>query len=279
MEYYFNIAGLRLACEVPFQLTIGAESKPFCTESGKCDLYADFAPEDTLPPIPQNAIGVNGRVYYESEIWHRFAHRSAPYAWVRWEGKKAICRYLPGWEREMNSSRCVLDLLGLENILINQNGLLLHCAFIRWQDWGILFSAPSGTGKSTQADLWERWQNSETLNGDRAALKIQDRRWTAFGLPFAGSSCIYRNESAPVAAIVTLSKGSENEISRLSPMEAVRRLLPEVTIHRWDPVFVQHAADLLVQLVQQIPVYHLRCRPDEGAVQLLHDTITKEVPL
>lgn len=71
----------------------------------------------------------------------------------------------------MAFSRNICDLLGLERLLLSRQGLLLHASFIRWQDRGILFSAPSGTGKSTQADLWVRHRGAEVINGDRAALR------------------------------------------------------------------------------------------------------------
>ena len=58
-------------------------------------------------------------------------------------------------------------------------------SFIRWQGRGILFSAPSGTGKSTQANLWVQHQGAEVINGDRAALRQVGGRWQAFGLPYA----------------------------------------------------------------------------------------------
>ena len=95
-------------------------------------------------------------------------------------------------------------------------------------------------------------------------------------MPFAGTSGIYRNESVPIAAIVTLAQGPENVIRRLRPMEAVRKLLPECSCRRWDSNFMNAMLDLLLQLVQEIPVYLLECRPDEGAVNLLHDTLVKD---
>ena len=279
MVYYFSMAGLRLACDMPFELGIGPESRPFLSQEAAWDIYAEFIPVRELPPIPKNAVMIGGRYYVGEEIWHRISTIHPPYAYVRWQGKRATCYYLKDWERELNTARCLWDLLGLENIFLIHEGLILHSSFVCWKNQGILFSAPSGTGKSTQADLWEKYLGSRTLNGDRAALRCIHDTWTAFGLPYAGSSGIYRNEAAPVAAIVTLSQGPENEITRLTPMEAVRRLLPEFTIHRWDGDFVSRAMSLLLQLVQQVPVYHLSCRPDEGAVRLLHDTIKKEVPL
>ena len=44
-------------------------------------------------------------------------------------------------------------------------------------------------------------------------------------------------------------------------------------IHRWDPPFERRATGLLLQLMGDVPVFRLECRPDRGAVELLRDTI------
>ena len=103
----------------------------------------------------------------------------------------------------------------LEQVCITLQAALLHTSFIKWQGKAILFTAPSGTGKSTQADLWRRIEGAEIINGDRAVLRKEGGIWKAWGLPYAGSSRIFRNESAPVGAIVVLRKNDRNELRRL----------------------------------------------------------------
>ncbi|MCD7864686.1 MAG: hypothetical protein LUG54_01410 [Clostridiales bacterium] len=173
----------------------------------------------------------------------------------------------------MNYSGNICDLLGLESLLLQFDGLLLHSAFIRWQNQGILFSADSGVGKSTQADLWVKYENAEILNGDRAGLRKKDGLWTAYGLPYAGSSRVYRNESAPVETIVMLEQAPVNELSLLTPAQALRKLYPQMTIHSWDAVYVQKALELMEDLVSAVPVYLLKCRPDQGAVEIVKNRL------
>lgn len=173
----------------------------------------------------------------------------------------------------MNYSHNLCSLIGLETLLLKYNGLLLHSSFIRWEGMGILFSAPSGTGKSTQAALWVQHEGAEIINGDRAGMIKQQNQWTAWGLPVAGSSNVYRNESAPVKTIIALRQASENRIRRLRPGEAFRYLYPEVTVHAWDRSDVEHASELLLELVTEVPVYLLECRPDTEAVSLVRGTL------
>ena len=166
----------------------------------------------------------------------------------------------------------------MEDILLRHSGLLLHSSFIRCQGKAVLFSAPCGTGKSTQAELWEKYEGADIINGDRSGLRRLGCGWMAFGLPYAGSSGIYRNESEPLAAVILLSQAKENRLRKLKVLEAFPDLYREVMVHRWDRKFVSESTELLLQLLREIPVYLLECRPDREAVQLVRDEIFGRSP-
>lgn len=286
MLYLYHVCGIRVIFSVPFTVTMQKESEEFLeTEiSGytEADLWMQFFPVDKLPEPPfSDGHQTNKRLYVESgermEIYHLPAKGYPPYASVIWPEDRqdtVRCDYLRGKESYMNYSHNLSDLLGLETLLLRFQGLLLHASFIRWEGKGILFSAPSGTGKSTQADLWEKYEGAETINGDRAGLRRTDGRWNAFGLPYAGSSGIYRNESAPLEGIIALRQAPENRIRRLRPAEAFTYLYPEFSVHRWHRQFVEQASRLIGELLGDVPVWLLECRPDKEAVELVKETIT-----
>lgn len=284
MQYLYQIAGVRVLCTMPFSLHIGVESKEFLSPvSGKevCrDLDFVLEPVDQIPFDPSQGFWVDDRCYQQrpegSDVFFCSHRTKPPYAVVEHRAaapREFRCRYLYGREIQLEYSSSIADLLGLETLLLQHQALLLHSAFIRWRGQGILFSAPSGTGKSTQADLWERYEGAETINGDRAALRFGDNGWTAWGLPYAGSSAIYRNESAPVRAVVMLAQAKENRLRRLTAPEALRLLYPQLTIHHWEASFLNGAMDLAIRLTADVPVYLLECLPDRGAVELLKSTL------
>ena len=227
MRYLYEIARIRVLCEIPFSVQTGAESADFfrlIPVESKADLKFIIRPVQTLPVMPEKGHWEINRYYTEiSEeqcVYHCPARSMPPYACVAWPGRRAdivFCDYVQGMESYMDRSHNICDLIGLETLLMRYGGLMLHAAFVRWQEKGILFTAPSGTGKSTQADLWANYEEAEILNGDRAGLRCIDGRWTAFGLPLAGSSYIYRNESAPADIIVVLRQSPENRFRRLGP--------------------------------------------------------------
>ena len=186
---------------------------------------------------------------------------------------KLVCSYVPGSEYMMNYKRNVLTMMDLEATLLHFDSIILHASFVRYNGKGIVFSAPSGTGKSTQAALWEKYADAEILNGDRAALRKTDGTWRAYGLPFAGTSGIYRNDSAPLKAVVALRQAENNSVRRIGSTEAFRYLYPETMIHRWDRDFESKATDLLLDVLRDIPVFLLECRPDQEAVEKLKEKI------
>ena len=298
MRYHFELAGIRICADIPFELHMQEESKEFAVrwnygdreDSGEEDqldnthIYLELKPVDQLPLINKQGHWA-GCHYYQTEdenslIFYSIEQGGDPYACARWnrEGTLCECLYLNGKEYCLNYSRNIWDILGMEDVLLRHFGLLLHASFIRCQGKAVLFSAPCGTGKSTQAELWEKYEGADIINGDRAGLRRLGCGWAAFGLPYAGSSGIYRNESAPLAAVILLRQAKENRLRKLKALEAFPDLYREVTVHRWDRKFVSESTELLLQLLQEIPVYLLECRPDQEAVQLVRDEIFGRSP-
>ena len=162
-----------------------------------------------------------------------------------------------------------LAMFAMERHMMRRDALVLHCAYMERGGKAILFSAPSGTGKTTQATLWEKHRGTRVVNGDKALLRSADGVWTANGWPVCGSSQVCHDESMPIRAIVMLSQGKENAIERLAPFAAFSQIYSQITINFWNRDAQQRAMDLIEQLVTQVPVYHLRCTISEEAVACL----------
>lgn len=168
------------------------------------------------------------------------------------------------------------SLFALERQMIRRDSLILHCAYIKYHGKSILFSAPSETGKSTQAGLWERYRGSETVNGDRALLRKIDGHWTACGWPVCGTSEICHLENIPIHAVVMLRQGKENHVERLSPVQAFAQLYSQITVNQWNRDFVQRTVELIEDLVAHVPVWQLTCDISENAVQCLETVLFPE---
>ena len=140
----------------------------------------------------------------------------------------------------------------------------------------ILFSAPSGTGKSTQAGLWEKYRHANVINGDRSLLCIEDNKLYACGWPICGSSEICFNEKHEVSCIVLLSQAKENTIVNVDYKTSVKKLIGEVTINYHNSTFVNSALDFIDKIISTVPIYHLACDISENAVECLENKIKED---
>ena len=199
-----------------------------------------------------------------------------PYACYRETGPDAARILLdPSRLDGMNIDPMFVSLLALERRQIQRDALILHCAFVEYQGAAILFSAPSETGKTTQANLWARYRGAETVNGDRGLLQKLDGRWYARGWPVCGSSDVCENRDVPIRAIVMLSQAPEDRAVRLTPMKAFSQAYSQITVNRWNRAASLRAMDLLEDLIASVPVYHLACTMEETAVEALERALAE----
>ena len=277
------MADIPVTVNVPYLMFSSPSTDSFLSEASggeHTDLKFSFRTVQKLPELKDIRHEEPRRIYVgegdAAGTFFRSHPGREPYAFVSRRTVKdgfLFCDYLSGSERFMNYARNLITLLDLETTMLEFDTMILHASLIRWMGRGIVFSAPSGTGKSTQASLWERYAGAEVLNGDRAAIRKKDGFPRAYGIPYAGTSGIYRNESAPLTALVALRQAGENRIRRIHGAEAFRYLYRETMIHRWDPVFEDRAVKLLMDVISEVPVFLLECRPDSGAVETLKTEI------
>ena len=173
-------------------------------------------------------------------------------------------------------SDCMIHA-GLEEILIRSGRSCIHAACIRTAGGkGILFSGPSGIGKSTQGSLWCRFRNAELINGDRPILEEKDGVWTAWGSPYAGSSRCHKNKSCPISAVILLKQAPACALRELPPGEAFRGIYSGVTAWTWDRFFAERAFDGALALSQDVPVLEFHCTPGPEAVEFLEEHLQKK---
>ena len=186
-----------------------------------------------------------------------------------------IC-YLKEFQNSFSESQNTFSHIGFEELLIRKNAIVLHASLIESEYGGILFTGPSGIGKSTQADMWEKYEKVEILNGDRPILKKENENWKVYGSPYAGSSDYYVNKSTNVKAIIVLEQSKTCSIERLKNSRAFLKLYSGMIVNTWRPDFVERVVDLTKDLIEQVPVYLLKCTPDYEAVKMLKSVLERE---
>ena len=149
----------------------------------------------------------------------------------------------------------------------------MHCSCIEVNGKAVLFAGDKCVGKSTQADLWNRYRNARIINGDRIALKFDENRITACGIPFCGSSDIALNEKLDVKAVVFPGKAKKNIICRLNSLDAFKAVLGNLTYNTEDIMQSKTAIDIAEHMAKEIPAFSLICVPDESSVEILEEQL------
>ena len=147
--------------------------------------------------------------------------------------------------------------------------MFFHCSYILAEGNAILFTAPSGTGKTTQAELWKKAYGTPVINGDCAVLRVCGGRLCACGLPVSGSSPDCCNCTAPVKAVISLGQAEKNTLQRLSGTAAVRVFLAGTYLPREFSEEFLRVFDLAAGFAELVPVYRLDCLPDRSAAELV----------
>ena len=197
-------------------------------------------------------------------------------AWDYLEDKPVtVLHYAPEAENYFARSTGVFNAAGFERILYRFGKFLYHCSYVDYRGKAVLFSAPSGGGKTTQGKLWERYADAEMINGDRAVLEHKDGGIICHGLPIAGSSGVFTDRSLPLAAVFTLQKADNNSVVRLKGKEAVYAIFSQLTVNMWNSEFVQDALDFSIYAASRVPIYRLSCNISQEAVELAEKEIAE----
>lgn len=282
----FRIADVAVCLETEQSIEVTEEFQPFCS-TGKADYQICFQEVPKLPGFPENILYQNecfavafDRLYYRKfTATDTVCGDSYAVGVYDWDERRIFISYLPGRQKYFTGTRNCFFHIAWETLLLRENRLILHSCCVDTEYGGILFSGPSGIGKSTQGKLWRIHRNTREINGDRGILCRADTGWKAYGSPYAGSSKCYVNASVPVRGIVMLRQAEDNGIRRLGAAEAFRRIFTQLTVPVWDDACTRRACELAEQLAAEVPVYELSCTPDIRAVELLEEALQKEEKL
>ena len=158
------------------------------------------------------------------------------------------------------------NMLGIEELFFRKRKISVHSCLVKFNEKAVLFCGNSGIGKSTQGELWEKYANAEVLNGDRTILYIENNIVYASPSVINGTSGICKNETLPVKGIVVLGQSNENHIEQLSGINALTKLLENVSLG-------VKASEECIKICSSVPVYKFDCTPDKNAVYVLKEVL------
>lgn len=157
------------------------------------------------------------------------------------------------------------------NALVHFNGIMLHSSCVVNNGKAYLFSATSGTGKSTHTQLWlKQYPDAYILNDDKPAIRICPDGIYAYGTPFSGKTDLNVNTRVPIGGICMLSRGEKNQIERISTEYALCGILSQ-TVRPSKEEEMDKVLTTLDKIVSETPVYKLACNMDISAARVAYE--------
>ena len=157
--------------------------------------------------------------------------------------------------------------------LLSLSGFMLHSSAVCYEGRAYLFSAPSGTGKSTHTEIWQRVfgaENAVIINDDKPVIRLENGCFYVYGTPWSGKGDKNLNIRVPLQGICFLERGKKNHIERISEKDAIVSILNQ-TVRTPDINIMNSLLSLIDELLKNIPVYKLSCNMEDEAAEVSYN--------
>lgn len=158
---------------------------------------------------------------------------------------------------------------------VDKQVLLMHGSTIAFDGKAYMYTAPSGTGKSTHSHICSKVFGDRVfyINDDKPFLRRVDGQWRAYGSPWDGKHRLSTNCSAPLGGICFLRRGDVNEIHRADKFEKLGELMGQ--IYRPDDVKIMKSVMPLIISLASTPLWELHCNISADAAKLSLGTMSE----
>lgn len=187
------------------------------------------------------------------------------------ERKLLLSKKQPGQQLEASTPQALEVLYlcrSIARILPRYDRVLFHGSSLAIDGRGVLFTAKSGTGKSTHTRLWRQvfGQRVQMINDDKPFLQVTEAGATVYGTPWRGKHGIGSNLSAPLEAICFVCRGDENRVEPMSPRDLFPLLLQQTYAPEAPEAMVRTLA-LVERLSKHVRLYRLYCNMEPQAAE------------
>lgn len=207
-------------------------------------------------------------------------HRLQKYAAEPFENADVVLDFNEKWLKENTESALPMDLRRYSwassyfaQWAVVNSGFVLHASAVVYKGNAYLFSALSGTGKSTHTHLWvENLDGAFILNDDKPLIREIDGRFYACGTPFSGKSDENENMTVPLRALVWLKRGEKNEIREVGADYAMKYFFSEIMRMR-NPRLMKKQLALVSGAMDKVRMFELCCNTDKSAAETAYNGI------
>lgn len=152
--------------------------------------------------------------------------------------------------------------------MLSHDTFLFHGSAVEVDGAAYIFTAPSGTGKSTHVRLWKEYFGNRAviINDDKPLIQVREEAVYVCGTPWSGKHHLDSNRKAPVGGICLLERGKMNRVEKITPADGYPGLYRQ-TYRPQDREKLVKTLGLLKQLAERVPLYRMQCDISRAAVE------------
>ncbi|MBR3738744.1 MAG: hypothetical protein IKN26_08410 [Eubacterium sp.] len=177
--------------------------------------------------------------------------------------------------RDYAESICIYREIA--EVLPSYNRCVFHGAVIEYNNKGFIFTAPSGTGKTTHISLWKKFLGDKMsiVNGDKPILHFENGEVFAYSTPYAGKERLQNHSSVKLSGICLIKRGKENKIQKVNAGDYLTEIVPQVYMP-FEPLQAMKTLEHLDELLKDVPMYVLYCDISKEAFKTSFEELTGE---
>lgn len=157
--------------------------------------------------------------------------------------------------------------------LLDKNIILFHGSVVSVDGVGYLFTAKSGTGKSTHTRYWCEYFKDRALmiNDDKPLIEIKDDCVIAYGTPWDGKHRLSNNTKVKLKSICILNRGEDNSITKVNSSDVYSILLQQVNRPIDDIEGMYKTLNLIDKLCIRAEFYSMNCTMNIEAAKVAYE--------
>lgn len=242
--------------------------------------YKDKKLESDLNGRPFESFNIGGLNIAYAPKGELLNHRIHKYRVEPFENADIVLNFDEEWLKNNTESVLPMDLRRYNwasayfaQWAVIHSGFVLHASAVVYKGNAYLFSALSGTGKSTHTHLWiNNFEGSFILNDDKPLIREIEGKFYACGTPFSGKSDENENMTVPLRALVWLKRGEQNQIREVDADYAMKYFFSEIMRMR-NPKLMKKQLALVSRVMDKVRMFELCCNMDNSAAKTAYNGI------
>ena len=174
---------------------------------------------------------------------------------------------------ELSRSPSYLETLAvyrkISEAILEFDTFLMHGSVMAVDGQAYMFTAPSGTGKSTHSRLWRELLGDRAVmvNDDKPLLRVTDSGVIAYGTPWNGKHHLGSNIGVPLKAVAILHRSEQNSVVSAERTRVYPVMMQQI-YRPADPIKMVKTVQLFDKVLDNVALFELYCNMEPEAAEI-----------